>query len=29
MKLQQGQKEQIELRIGISGASGFGKTYSQ
>lgn len=28
MKLQRAQKEQIKLRIGISGASGFGKTYS-
>jgi len=28
MKLQQAKKEQIKLRIGLSGASGFGKTYS-
>lgn len=28
MKLQKAQKEQIKLRIGLSGASGFGKTYS-
>jgi hypothetical protein len=28
MKLQQAQKKQVKLRIGISGPSGFGKTYS-
>ena len=28
MKLQKAQKEQVKLRVGISGASGFGKTYS-
>ncbi|WBX72009.1 AAA family ATPase [Tenacibaculum retecalamus] len=28
MKLQQAKKEQVKLRIGLSGASGFGKTYS-
>ncbi|MCA0933250.1 ATP-binding protein [Lutimonas saemankumensis] len=28
MKLQKAQKEQIKLRIGLSGASGFGKSYS-
>jgi len=28
MKLQQAQKQQVKLRLGISGASGFGKTYS-
>ncbi|MDP3353106.1 MAG: AAA family ATPase [Flavobacteriaceae bacterium] len=28
MKLQIAKKEQVKLRIGISGASGFGKTYS-
>ncbi|MAB47220.1 MAG: AAA family ATPase [Flavobacteriaceae bacterium] len=28
MKLKQANREQVKLRIGISGASGFGKTYS-
>lgn len=28
MKIQKAQKEQVKLRVGISGASGFGKTYS-
>ncbi|MFD1616085.1 MULTISPECIES: AAA family ATPase [Flavobacteriaceae] len=28
MKLKQAQREQVKLRIGLSGASGFGKTYS-
>lgn len=28
MKLRQAQKEQVKLKIGLSGASGFGKTYS-
>lgn len=28
MKLKQAQREQVKLRIGISGPSGFGKTYS-
>ena len=28
MKLQQAQKQQVKLRVGISGPSGFGKTYS-
>ena len=28
MKLQEAKKEQIKLRLGLSGASGFGKTYS-
>lgn len=28
MKLQQAQRHQVKLRIGLSGASGFGKTYS-
>lgn len=28
MKLQKAHKEQVKLRVGISGASGFGKTYS-
>ena len=28
MKLKQAQKEQVKLKIGLSGASGFGKTYS-
>nr|BFF36948.1 AAA family ATPase [Tenacibaculum mesophilum] len=28
MKLKQAKKEQVKLRIGLSGASGFGKTYS-
>ncbi len=28
MKLQQAKREQVKLRVGISGASGFGKTYS-
>ena len=28
MELKQAQKQQVKLRIGISGPSGFGKTYS-
>ena len=28
MKLQKAQKQQVKLRLGVSGASGFGKTYS-
>ena len=28
MKLQQAQRHQVKLRLGLSGASGFGKTYS-
>ncbi|WP_027078860.1 AAA family ATPase [Maribacter antarcticus] len=28
MKLQQAQRNQVKLRLGLSGASGFGKTYS-
>lgn len=28
MKLQQARKQQLKLRLGLSGASGFGKTYS-
>lgn len=28
MKLQQAQRQQVKLRLGLSGASGFGKTYS-
>lgn len=28
MKLQQAKKQQVKLRVGLSGASGFGKTYS-
>ena len=28
MELKQARKEAVKLRIGISGASGFGKTYS-
>ena len=28
MKLQEVKKQQIKLRVGLSGASGFGKTYS-
>jgi len=28
MKLQQTQRHNVKLRLGISGASGFGKTYS-
>src|SRR5690606_33613062 len=28
MKLKQAQRNQVKLRLGLSGASGFGKTYS-
>ena len=28
MKLQKAKREQVKLRLGLSGASGFGKTYS-